>query len=170
MSLVRCAGVLWAFAILVHPLCAPRQVLKDDHGEPLPPEPIGRLGSLEFRVAAPVVVARYLDGGNKLLVKTNDASYRTDGNFQLFDAQSGKELNRISWQESAEQRALWREDRGYYSYPEWCLSPDRQWLARGPYCHQDHYQVPVAGGGDRKNRVHNRRLQVFFPSPAIFAR
>ncbi len=49
--------------------------------------------------------ARYLDGGSKFLVQTRDADYRIDGCFQLFDAQSGKELNRIICAEASEELA-----------------------------------------------------------------
>jgi WD40 repeat protein len=54
MSLVRCAGVLWACTILVHSFGAQEKVLKDAHGDPLPPGAIGRLGNLgklDFGVA-----------------------------------------------------------------------------------------------------------------------
>lgn len=132
MSLVRCGGVLWALTFLAQPLCAQVLLLKDANGDPLPPGAIGRLGNLAFRVAAPVETVRYLDGGSKFLVKTRDADYRIDGCFQLFDAQSGKELNRFTSQMSAELRALLYEDKrdDYPGFPEWCISPNGKWLAR----------------------------------------
>src|SRR5579864_6239653 len=103
MSLVRCAGVLSAFTFLAQSLCVQELVLKDANGDPLPPGAIGRLGQMAFRVAAPVEAVRYLDGGRKLLVKTGDRHYRIEACFQLFDAQSGKELNRLTSKRTAEQ-------------------------------------------------------------------
>jgi WD40 repeat protein len=126
MSLTRCTVVLWAFVSFSHPLGAQENVLKDVNGDPLPPGAVGRLGKLAFRLAAPASAARYVDDGGKLLVKTRDASYRTDGAFQLFDAQSGKELNRIICQ--AQRTSL--DEKGGDSFPEWCLSPSGQWVAR----------------------------------------
>ena len=125
MSLTRCIAVLWAFVSFSHLLGAQENGLKDINGDPLPPGAIGRLGKLAFRLPAPGSAALYLDDGSKLLVKTDDATYRTDGTFLLFDAQSGKEVNRIIWQK---QQAL--RDAGIYSFPEWCLSPNGRWLAR----------------------------------------
>ena len=134
MSSIRClaTGVLaltLAVTSLAPPLGAQEQLFKDIHGDPLPPGAIGRLGKMAFRVAAPVSAARYLDGGRKLLVKTHDATYRTHGTFQMFNAQSGKELNQIALEDTAEQLAL-RAEELIFSFPEWCLSPSGQWLVR----------------------------------------
>jgi WD40 repeat protein len=130
MSLARCAGVLWTLTFLTHPLGGQEKVLKDAYGDPLPPGAIGRLGQMAFRVAAPAVAMRYVDGGSKLLVKTSDPAYRMDGVFQLFDAQSGNELNRFSSLANAELPAMDWEVLPYDGPPEWCLSWDGKWLAR----------------------------------------
>src|SRR5207253_1704097 len=96
----------------------------DAHGDPLPSGAIGRLGQLAFRVAAPVETVTYLDAGSKLLVKTRDRDYRVDGCFQLFDAESGKELNRFTSQGTAEAESLWHKHIEFYGRPEWCISPN----------------------------------------------
>ncbi len=131
MSLVRRAGVLLAFTVLALPVRAQEPLRKDGHGDALPPGAVARLGKRAFRVAAPVEAVRYLDGGRTTLVKTSDPDYRIDGSFQLFDARSGKELNRLTSRRSAELDSLRHEDfERYYTFPEWCLSPDGKWLAR----------------------------------------
>jgi hypothetical protein len=131
MSLVPHAAVLCALTFLANPLAAQEKpLLKDANGDPLPPGAIARLGTQAFRVAAPVEAVRFLDGGSKFLVKTRDADYRIDGCFQLFDAQTGKELYRFTSRMTAEQEALRRESMRYYTFPEWCLSPNGKWVAR----------------------------------------
>ena len=52
-----------------------------------------------------------------------------DGTFQLFDAQSGKELNRIIGQATANSEHCGDEEH-IIAFPEWCLSPSGKWLAR----------------------------------------
>src|ERR1051326_7052690 len=125
----RRAWILGILTVLT-PHLAAQEASKDAHGDALPPGAVGRLGQMAFRVAAPVEAVRYLDGGRKLLVKTRHADYRVNGSFQLFDAQSGKELNLLTSRVSDELLALRREDFRYYAFSDWCLSPDGKWLAR----------------------------------------
>src|SRR5262249_15018240 len=119
------------------PLGAQPAPAKDLHGDPLPPGAFARLGAARFRVSGPVIGARFVDGGKKLLVRVQTvphAAWDDKGTFNLFDWNKGlmlgrseSELNRIlgHWFSSS--------NNGFsaegITYPNWCISPDATLLA-----------------------------------------
>ena len=133
MTLNHRVWSVWTLFLLAPILNSQQPVLKDANGDSLPEGAIGRLGQQAFRVTAPVKAVSYLDDGRIFLVRTDDRDYRVDACFQLFDAQSGKELNRIISRRSMDvlkdMPKMSGPDWHWYS-PEWRLSPNSKWLAR----------------------------------------
>src|SRR5262249_6134632 len=112
---------------------------KKSSGDALPPGAFGRLGDPRFRVPGPVLGARFVDGGKKLLVRVqerqSDFASDSPGTFRLFDMEQGRELGRIAtnvnsilghW--SSGGPGGW-EHHGI-SYSDWAISPDSSMIAQ----------------------------------------
>jgi len=112
---------------LTNPVNGQHDPLTDLNGDALPNGAIARLGTLRFRIGGVAEAIRFFDDGRKLLVLASDSGKNyTEGTMQVFDAQTGQPIARLSLE--SERGTL--EDFKTASFPKWSVSPDGNLLAR----------------------------------------
>ncbi len=130
MSALRIFSLACLHVITASLVVAQEMPRKDSDGNPLPPGAIARIGSPRFRVPGPVMGARFVDGGSKLLVRvkeSNDSIRGETGSFRLIDTYRALELASMPMDLMTILGHYGSSDRdvqGGIYFPNWCISPD----------------------------------------------
>ena len=139
MPFIRVVFLLGVLAFTARSAHAQDGLLKDANGDPLPPGAFSRLGSTRFRVTDPVLKARFVDGGKKLLLRVQQPSTFIDnqgeGAFRLLNPENGLDLGQVAvglnrilghFSYSSSAHPLVTEGIGF---PDWCISSDATMIA-----------------------------------------